>query len=102
MARLGRVALGRPAAGLHPTVDAMMLLPVQDDAEDPELKEKREVARARHRAWRKVLLDGLDLFSELTQAAANASPGDIELEQDRQVGLSPNSCTCAKSLTCWV
>ena len=68
-------------------VDAHMLLPVQDDAEDAEVKEKREGARARHRAWRKVLLDGLDLVSELTRAASNASPGDEELEQDCQVSF---------------
>lgn len=45
--------------------------PDQDMEEeaDPAVKEKREQARSRSRAWRKVLLDGLDLQSELTAAA---------------------------------
>lgn len=61
------------------------MLPVQEDNEDPEAKEKKESARSRHRAWRKVLLDGLDLLFELSQAAATADPANAELAHDCQV-----------------
>ena len=57
----------------------------QEETEDPEVKEKREGARGRHRAWRKVLLDGLDLLLELTQTAAGARLEDTELAQDCHV-----------------
>ena len=49
------------------------------------MKDKREGARGRHRAWRKVLLDGLDLLLELIQTAAGAQLEDTELAQDCQV-----------------
>ena len=61
---------------------------LQEDA-DPEMKEKREQARNRSRAWRKVLLDGLDLQTELTAAAALALHPDSALaEAELKVGPS--------------
>lgn len=56
-------------------------MPDEDTQEgaDPEAKEKREQARNRTRAWRKVLLDGLDLQAELTAAAAAAGQPDSDL-----------------------
>ena len=50
-----------------------------EEDEDAEAKEKREQARNRTRAWRKVLLDGLDLQAELTAAAATAGHPDSDL-----------------------
>lgn len=60
----------------------------QEEEEDPEVKERKENARGRHRAWRKILLDGLDLLFELTQAAASANPADTELSQGCQVKIA--------------
>ena len=48
---------------------------------NPETKEKKEQARNRTRAWRKVLLDGLDLQAELTAAAASAGQADSDVAQ---------------------
>ena len=65
-------------------------VPDQDMQEDanPEMKEKREQARNRSRAWRKVLLDGLDLQTELTAAAAKVLHPDSALaEAEVKVGL---------------
>ena len=60
---------------------------MQEDA-NPEMKEKREQARSRSRAWRKVLLDGLDLQIELTVTAAQALHPDSALaETEVKVGL---------------
>ena len=58
-------------------------MPDQDMQEeaDPRVKEKRELARSRTRAWRKVLLDGLDLQSELTAAAAQQPHFDSALAE---------------------
>lgn len=58
-------------------------MPDQDTEEiqDSEAKEKREQARSRTRAWRKVLLDGLDLQAELTAAAAAAGLPDCDLAE---------------------
>jgi len=57
-----------------------------EEGVSPEVKEKQEHARARVRAWRKVLLDGLDLLAELTAAAAADDPEDLECAQESQVG----------------
>ena len=68
-------------------------LPYQGQEEEVshELKEKKEQARSRSRAWRKVLLDSLDLLAELTAAAAAAAAIDdsdhLDLAQDCQVRL---------------
>lgn len=61
----------------------------EDQEEDvsPEVKEKGEHARTRSRAWKKVLLDGLDLQAELTAAAAAADPDDPRLAQKCKVGF---------------
>ena len=66
-------------------------VPDQDAQEDtdPEMKEKREQARSRSRAWRKVLLDGLDLQTELTAAAAQALHSDSTLGE-AEVKVSPS------------
>ncbi|KAL0028145.1 hypothetical protein WJX77_009970 [Trebouxia sp. C0004] len=63
-------------------------LPYQGQEEEVshEVKEKKEQARSRSRAWRKVLLDGLDLLAELTAAAAAADDSEhSDLAQDCQV-----------------
>ena len=57
----------------------------QEEDVSPEVKEKREHARTRSRAWKKVLLDGLDLQAELTAAAAAADPDDPRLAQKCKV-----------------
>lgn len=73
-------------------------VPDQDAQEDtdPEMKEKREQARSRSRAWRKVLLDGLDLQTELTAAAAQALHSDSSLAE-AEVKVSPS---CWQHLIC--
>jgi len=50
-------------------------LPYQGQEEEVshEAREKKEQARSRSRAWRKIFLDGLDLLAELTAAAAAAA-----------------------------
>lgn len=63
----------------------------QEEEVSPEVKEKREHARTRSRAWKKVLLDGLDLQAELTAAAAAADPDDPRLAQKCKVGFA---CCC--------
>jgi len=65
----------------------------QEEEMSHEVKEKKEQARSRSRAWRKVFQDGLDLLAELTAvaAAAAAAAGDsdsLDLALDCQVRLA--------------
>ncbi len=64
----------------------------QEEEVSHEVREKKEQARSRSRAWRKVFLDGLDLLGELTTvAAAAAAAGDsdrLDLELECQVRLA--------------
>ena len=89
-------------AQLGPTTGAPDL-EMQEDA-DPEMKEKREQARSRSRAWRKVLLDGLDLQIELTVTAAQALHPDSALaEAELKVGpscLHHLMCVCVCVCVC--
>lgn len=60
---------------------------IEEDV-NPEMKEKKEHARTRTRAWRKILLDGLDLQAELTAGAATAGQPDSE-EVQAEITVSP-------------
>lgn len=75
----------------HPGSSAPLPYQGQEDEVSHAVREKKEQARSRTRAWRKVLLDGLDLLVELTAAAAAAAAVDdsdhSDLVQDCQVGL---------------
>ena len=71
-------------------------LPYQGQEEEVshKLREKKEHARSRSRAWRKVFLDGLDLLAELTAAAAAgaATAGDSDsLDLARECQVCPSS-----------
>ena len=65
-------------------------LPDQDTEKevDVEMKEKKEQARHRLRAWRKVLLDGLDLLTEMMCAAVDYDPDDSSDLQECKVRQS--------------
>ena len=100
----------------QPGLSAPLPYQGQEDEVSHEVREKKEQARSRSRAWRKVLLDGLDLLAELTAAAAAAAfaAGDsdrLDLALDCQVRLGfENSghiqhygcmmlCVCTQPLT---
>lgn len=78
-------------------------MPDQDTQEgaNSEVKEKREQARSRSRAWRKVLLDGLDLQAELTAAAAAAGQPDSDLAA-AETKVGSLFCWCQLWLACRV
>ena len=57
----------------QPGPSAPLPYQVQEEEVSHEVREKKEQARSRSRAWRKVFLDGLDLLAELTAAAAAAA-----------------------------
>ncbi len=82
-------------------------LPYQGQEEEVshELKEKKEQARSRSRAWRKVLLDSLDLLAELTAAAAAAAAIDdsdhLDLAQDCQVRLGVCQLWVYSTMAAW-
>ncbi len=80
-------------------------LPYQGQEEEVshEVREKKEQARSRSRAWRKIFLDGLDLLAELTTvaAAAAATAGDSDcsdLALECQVRLA--AATTAGNFDC--
>ena len=94
-------------------------LPYQGQEEEVshEVREKKEQARGRSRAWRKVFLDGLDLLAELTAAAAAAaatagdSDGlDLVLEGQVRPGFENSEhiqhygcmmlCVCMQTIDC--
>ena len=88
-AQPGASAEAQPGPSTQSQAGPSTGVPDQDMQEDanPDMKEKREQARNRSRAWRKVLLDGLDLQTELTAAAAQALHSDSALaESEVKVG----------------
>ena len=76
----GAAANGPKQAG--PSNSAVPDQATEEEGVSPEVKEQKEQARNRVRAWRKVLLDGLDLLVELTAAAASADESDASEEFD--------------------
>ena len=94
-------------------------LPYQGQEEEVshEVREKKEQARSRSRAWRKVFLDGLDLLAELTAAAAAAAATagdsdclDLVLEGQVRLGFENSGhiqhygcmmlCVCMQTIDC--